>query len=238
MDLTCFNWVQLVKKSNLPSNAKLLSFYLATFMNAEHDIAWPSQTRISYETGLSRSTVCKWIDYLVSEDWLIKDSRKHLTMTAGGPQSQNEYTINVPRKVVLELNTLAEGCTTDEQRLSVHRQKDVRQPDTNNNINNNNNKTSEKYSDVDLKTAEFIYGKILKLNPGHKKPNMTTWANNVRLMVSRDGKTHEEIKDLFTWANNHDFWGRNILSPSSLRKQWDKLTIQKGKPKPYVVGGI
>lgn len=144
IDLSSFNWVQLIKKSDLPANAKYIALYLSTFMNAEHNIAWPSQARISSETGLARSTVIKWIDYLHDAGWLIKKSSVHQVMTPGGLQAQNEYLINVPVKVVREMYNLTnQGCTSVEQRMSDERTKDVRQPDTNNNritIRNNNTK--------------------------------------------------------------------------------------------------
>ena len=36
-----------------------------------------------------------------------------------------------------------------------------------------------------------------------------------------------QIAELFQWANNDSFWKSNILCPDTLRKQWDKLIIQK-----------
>ena len=92
----------------------------------------------------------------------------------------------------------------------------------------NNNKTpAKKFTDEDLLTADFVFKKIQQLNPGHEEPNFESWANDIRLMRERDGRSHEDIKSMFEWANNDDFWKTNILSPSKLRKQWDKLVIKK-----------
>ena len=76
-----------------------------------------------------------------------------------------------------------------------------------------------------------MYQKILELNPGHKKPNFNSWANVIRLTIQEDGRSLDAIKELFTWANQDHFWKKNILSPDSLRKQWDRLTIEKSNPK-------
>ena len=46
-------------------------------------------------------------------------------------------------------------------------------------------------------------------------------------MRVQDKRTHYEICDLFQWANRDEFWKDNILSPSSLRKQWDQLTTKR-----------
>lgn len=52
------------------------------------------------------------------------------------------------------------------------------------------------------------------------------WANDVRLMRTIDGRTHRQICRLFDRANKDPFWCKNILSPSTLRKQWDKLVLK------------
>lgn len=83
--------------------------------------------------------------------------------------------------------------------------------------------------DIDLyyKTSRFIFEKIKELNPKQKEPNYKTWNRTIRLMVERDNRTETEIRELFEWSNKHYFWKTNILSPDALRKQWDKLIIQK-----------
>lgn len=59
-----------------------------------------------------------------------------------------------------------------------------------------------------------------------KEPNWALWANDVRLMCSIDGRTHKQICQLFNRVNKDPFWSKNILSPSTLRKQWDKLALK------------
>jgi len=82
----------------------------------------------------------------------------------------------------------------------------------------------------DLEVANWMFELIRQINPGHKPPNVEKWANTIRLMRERDSRTHQQIRELFSWANSDDFWSKNILSPDKLRKQWDKLVIQH-KPK-------
>lgn len=64
-------------------------------------------------------------------------------------------------------------------------------------------------------------------NPTCKAPDMTSWSNTVRLMRQIDNRSHQDICALYDWASKHHFWQTNILSPESLRKQWDKLTMQR-----------
>lgn len=79
----------------------------------------------------------------------------------------------------------------------------------------------------DLALANVILADLRLLNPNHKEPNLDKWANTIRLMRERDGRQRSEILELWRWANKHQFWSSNILSPESLREKWDRLVIQK-----------
>lgn len=84
----------------------------------------------------------------------------------------------------------------------------------------------------DLIAARWIYQKLLVVNASLSEPKWVEWANTVRLIRMIDRRTHREICELLVWASEDDFWGSNILSPSSLRKHWDTLTTQRArKPK-------
>ncbi|MHA1091165.1 replication protein [Enterobacter ludwigii] len=79
----------------------------------------------------------------------------------------------------------------------------------------------------DLKTAQWISTRVKLINPACKAPDITSWSNTVRLMRQIDNRSHQEICALYDWASKHHFWQANVLSPESLRKQWDKLTMQR-----------
>ncbi|MDP9704115.1 UNVERIFIED_ORG: biotin operon repressor [Rahnella aquatilis] len=91
-------------------------------------------------------------------------------------------------------------------------------------------------SEDDLTAAEYIWRKIIQMYERAaecdgeiarpKEPDMTLWANEVRLMCTVDGHTHKQICELFVRANRDPFWCKNILSPSKLREKWDDLTIR------------
>lgn len=88
------------------------------------------------------------------------------------------------------------------------------------------------FSDQHLTLAKLIFDKIQELNPGHKEPNFHDWANEIRLIEERDGHPPSDVWELFLWAHQDPFWQKNILSPGSLRRHWDKLVIQRNTNKP------
>lgn len=79
----------------------------------------------------------------------------------------------------------------------------------------------------DLQCAEWMLSLRNITKPALKKPNLTTWANDIRMLRQLDGHTHREICQLFKWAAQDSFWHKNILSPAKLRKQWDTLVLHR-----------
>ena len=78
----------------------------------------------------------------------------------------------------------------------------------------------------DLQCAKWMFGLIKTLNPVQKEPSFEAWAHEIRLMRTVDGRTYQEIATVFMFANKDSFWCSNILSPKTLRRQFDRLVIQ------------
>lgn len=81
----------------------------------------------------------------------------------------------------------------------------------------------------DLRCAEWLFNMVQSISPSAKKPNYACWANDIRLMRERDGRTHYEIAALFKWACNDKFWKGNVLCPATLRDKWTQLDIKRNK---------
>jgi len=79
----------------------------------------------------------------------------------------------------------------------------------------------------DMRLAEYILLNVKRVVPKTRQPNLTKWANTIRLMRERDSLTREEIAQVFTWANNNRFWQLNILSPDKLREKFPRLSAEK-----------
>ena len=122
------------------------------------------------------------------------------------------------------------------------------QKHTNNNDNNDNNEKNDnnkkpsrhKYEICDMQLAEKLHSLILQNDPNAKKPNLEKWANDVRLMREKDGRTVEQIDYLITWCQQDSFWKSNILSTSKLREKATALItkIKSDKDKANKKGGV
>lgn len=79
----------------------------------------------------------------------------------------------------------------------------------------------------DMELAEHIWALIDAMQPGRKPPKLDSWANEIRLMRDADKRTHDQIRQLFEWANHDPFWRLNILSPGKLREKFDDLELRR-----------
>ena len=130
---------------------------------------------------------------------------------------------------------------SEKSSLSVVKKVHIQNNNTKNNIQNTNNLSLQtktpatspakkfSFAEMDLAMAKEMFARIQKLNPNHKQPNFEAWANDIRLLGERDGKSHSEIIELFEWANQDRFWQANILSPRKLREKWDVLVLQRNR---------
>ena len=107
IDLTCFNWVKLILKTDLPSNAKYIALYLSTYMNMNQDMAFPSLKRIEGETGLSHPSVLKYLKLLETEGWIVKQSGDRVT--------SNRYWVNIPNASELRVGKELTYVTSGEK---------------------------------------------------------------------------------------------------------------------------
>jgi hypothetical protein len=64
------------------------------------------------------------------------------------------------------------------------------------------------------------------VQPGTREQSIQGWAVDIDRMLRLDSRTPEETEEVIRWCQEDSFWRSNILSASSLRKQFDKLTLQ------------
>lgn len=87
---------------------------------------------------------------------------------------------------------------------------------------------------IEYQLSDYLFQRILKLNPEHKRPNLQTWAGHIDLMLRVDGRKQGQVKAVIDWIFGGEskdalFWQKNILSTQKLRDQYDRLVIQMGE---------
>lgn len=81
--------------------------------------------------------------------------------------------------------------------------------------------------------------KAIQMNqPTAKEPSFQKWANEFRLLIERDKRTVEQIMYLVEWASGHTFWHTVILSPTALRRHWERLVVQVKQERDVANGKV
>lgn len=96
-------------------------------------------------------------------------------------------------------------------------------------------KTSRAVREVnpeDERCARWLFGVVRQTVAAAREPSFIAWANDIRLMRERDGRTLREICELFQWAHSDSFWCTNILCPKTLRDKWTRLAARREQTTP------
>lgn len=76
---------------------------------------------------------------------------------------------------------------------------------------------------IPFKLAQYLSSEIKKNLPEFKEPDLQKWADEMRKIVEIDKRNPKQVSQLIKWTQQNDFWWKNVMSPSKLRKQYDKL---------------
>lgn len=191
-------------------------------------VCWPGYRYVADKTCMSERTVMRIVADLCRFGLIEKETRRG----ADGRQKSNIYRLKLEQSPGDNLS-----CGQGDK-LGIDRVTNRVSPGDNtvtpNNeltvIKSNHHNNHQQLSDdavQDLALVDWIFDLIKILNPKHKPPNRNQWAKEIRLMREIDGRSRHDIAVLFKWANADQFWRGNILSPGKLRKNWDRLIIQK-----------
>ena len=63
---------------------------------------------------------------------------------------------------------------------------------------------------------------------GNQKPNLQSWADNIRKMIEIDKRTENQVRGMIEWSQHNVFWASNILSAKNCEKnttQWQRKQI-------------
>lgn len=60
------------------------------------------------------------------------------------------------------------------------------------------------------------------------KPRKVTqkWLDAARLLVDRDGRSPQQVRNMIEWCQRDEFWRSNILSMPTLREKYDQMRLK------------
>jgi len=82
-----------------------------------------------------------------------------------------------------------------------------------------------------LNLTSLLLNEIIRNKPDFKRPDLQTWAKEIDLMIRRDGRKPERIREVILWCQSNSFWWKNILSTRKLREKFDRLEAEMKEEK-------
>lgn len=212
-------WLDLVMDANHKQNKFVFDGKL---VEVERGQKITSIRQLSERWRWSRTKVTDFLTLLEKDGMLVRksDSKKTVITIVNYDIYQNQ-----------DNKKSHSGDTEKPQKSTNNNDKTMNNNDNNNNSPRNTRK-KRVYEDNDPNKilAKTLF-KLIRKNQDIKEPNLDDWANTIRLTIESDKRSGKEVQEMIVWASQHEFWSTVVLSPSSLRKHFDKMNAQKDKPR-------
>lgn len=213
-------WLLILMKANhAPSkflfNGKEVSVTSGELVTGAHALASEMNDGVRRDNQVSWRQVWRWVKKFESSGMLtIKSNTKYS---------------------VISVSKWCDYQDNDNQ-VSIKRQSTVNQVSTNKKEEKDKNEKKEdsqhsrkrEYADdsPEMIEAVYLWEKIKGNNPEHRKPNMQSWADDIRKMNELDHRPFEKIHKMIDWCQRDGFWSTNILSAAKLRTKYDTMAAQ------------
>ena len=199
-----------------------------------------ASSTLEFRSGLSRQGVIKarnelkqlgYIDFKTNGRSATSYHLKSLMAHSVQPSLQDSVQGSVQPSLQGSLQDGVQGSVQDGSALYKQNKTKQNKTNTSDKSQATRHKTKPKFSDdsTEMKLAMYLFSKIKENNPEHRPLTDTqkqSWADHIRLMMQRDNRTAEQIKNMIDWCQNDEFWKTNILSTAKLRKQYDKMKVR------------
>lgn len=212
-------WLDLVMDANHKQNKFVFDGKL---VEVERGQKITSIRQLSERWRWSRTKVTDFLTLLEKDGMLVRksDSKKTVITIVNYDIYQNQ-----------DNKKSHSGDTEKPQKSTNNNDKTMNNNDNNNNRPRNTRKKRVYADDDPNKILAKTLFKLIKKNQDVKEPNLDDWANTIRLTIESDKRSGKEVQEMIVWASQHEFWSTVVLSPSSLRKHFDKMNAQKDKPR-------
>lgn len=237
-----------VRKSDLPSPSRLIMLVLADVADTGTAEIPPQRTPsvavLSSETGLDRRTIQRHLDALDEAGWLsrVRPSAREQwfghrvryrlllpdwAVVAEDPEevAQDHGVVAEDRAGVAE--DRPEGGTEPPLSRSTD-SIDTEQINTPSSAKPRKPKPEPHREDVD-RICKYLAEWIVK--NGSNRPTITDkWRTEARLLIDKDERPLDEIRQVIAWSQKDNFWKSNILSMPTLREKYDQLRLAAERP--------
>jgi DNA-binding Lrp family transcriptional regulator len=245
-----------IRRSDLPPPSRHLALTIATWADMDTGIIperyQPSLSTLAEATGLNRATVQRHLDRLETDGWIVRDrpdqkkarvehARTHYSLALPLGARRTEHLGAESTQPLGAQGAQGKAQGAPRARRTEHPKSPYESPES------QNSSASEPPSGQQQRkskppTAGPIPGDAPHLEDveaicthladvlektGSKRPKITKqWRDAARLLLDADGITPEQAVTAIDWAHTNDWWQARILTPASLRRNYDQLRRQ------------
>jgi len=88
-------------------------------------------------------------------------------------------------------------------------------------------KINQVHIDLATQLLDYIKDNDPKAFNGKSEATIKKWADSFRLLMDKDGREEEEIRDVLHFATHDQFWKVNILSGQKFRDKYTALKLKR-----------
>lgn len=239
-----------VRASNLPAPSRLIMLTLSDIAVAgtaeippKHT---PSLTVLARETGLGRSTVAEHLALLEEGGWIVRTRPDVAAARLRGERTCYRLAVPADAPKVQETDYLVQepdggspGAGPDLVQEpdqpspgAGHRKNDLNDPNNQDLSSSATQPKAKRKAKPEPERADVMrlcnhLADRIGAHEGVRRPTIgQKWLVAARMLIDTDKISEERIHKAIDWAHEHHFWHTNILSMTTLRKQYDQLQLQ------------
>lgn len=205
------------KESRFLFNGKEVVVNSGEFVTGRVVITKEMNEGVPPEQQVNSGSVWRWLKKFESEEMLnIKSTNKYSVISI---KNWHEYQVSEQQ---VNINR-----TSSEHPAHTYKNDKNDKNDKNKDNSHNSDKRTYDENSIHYQLAIKLFERIKENNETVKEPNIQKWADTIRLTMERDNRSEEQMNNVIEWSQKHDFWSGIILSPASLRKNYDKMRTQR-----------
>lgn len=214
-------WIDILMMVNHESHKVLVNGKLIEIAAGER---LTSINKLATQWGATRRTVDRFLELLADDD-MISFNKSRENGTTLKVLHYADYQQSEAKSVKGSAQATAQGMA----QRTTHKQEPKN--DKNEKKEDSQHSRKREYADDSpvMIEAVYLWSKIKGNNPEHRKPNLQSWADDIRKMHELDHRPFEKIHKMIDWCQLNPFWQANILSAAKLRSKFDMMTAQANR---------
>lgn len=232
-----------VVELKIPPLEKIILIVLLRYYNEKKGYSYPSYATLTEKCCITKKTLIKGLNNLEEKRIIKKECAKgkgnkyfilvenlhqckNYTSVENTPHQCKNYTTLVenlhPTNTNINTNTITNNNMSDFKKSDAP--PGAFKSDNKKTTSSKNKKPKKVFeeSSIEYQLSEKLYQYVLEEKPKTRKPDFQKWSKDFDLILRKDERSLEDLKNVIDWifngnSNNSNFWKRNISSPGALR---------------------